>query len=226
MSNPILTAENISKSFHDGDNNLEILKCLDFYLEPGEKVAILGSSGSGKSTLLHILAGLDQPSAGRVKLDDKNLSHLSENKLAKIRNKSLGFIYQFHHLLPEFTAIENIAMPLLIAGKEFEEAFSIATKYLKDVDLENRANHKPAQLSGGERQRVAIARALVNNPKCVLADEPTGNLDEKNAQNVFELLLELNKKYKTSMVLVTHDKLLAEKLDKVYMLNHGKLILQ
>lgn len=179
MSNPIIIAENISKSFHDGDNTLEILRYLDFTLEAGEKVAILGSSGSGKSTLLHILAGLDKPSAGRVKLNNKVLQNMSENKLADLRNKTLGFVYQFHHLLPEFSALENIAMPLLIGGNEFEESFNIAGKFLKEVGLEDRANHKPAQLSGGERQRVALARALVNTPKCMLADEPTGNLDEK-----------------------------------------------
>ncbi len=226
MSNPIIIAENVSKSFHDGDNTLEILNCLSFKLEPGEKVAILGASGSGKSTLLHILAGLDKPTSGRVKLNNKILENMSESKLASLRNKSLGFVYQFHHLLPEFSALENVAMPLLIAGNEFDESFSVASGFLKEVGLENRENHKPSQLSGGERQRVALARALVNIPKCVLADEPTGNLDEKNAANVFELLVELNKKHNTSMLLVTHDISLAKKLDKIYVLNHGKLMLQ
>lgn len=223
MNNTILRAENISKSFHDGDNTLDILKFLDFSLRKGEMVSILGSSGSGKSTLLHILAGLDSPTAGQVTLNNTVINVLNESAKAKLRNEHLGFVYQFHHLLPEFTALENVAMPLLISGLEFESALEKAEQYLKKVDLGNRAQHKPSNLSGGERQRVAIARALVTKPKCVLADEPTGNLDESNAENVFELLLELNSECNTSLILVTHDRKLANRLDISYELLHGKL---
>jgi lipoprotein-releasing system ATP-binding protein len=223
MSNTVLQADNISKSFSDGDKTLEILKCLDLRLEKGEKVAIYGPSGSGKSTLLHILAGLDTPTSGMVRLANTVLNNLSENQKAILRNKNLGFIYQFHHLLPEFNAVENIAMPLLIAGNEFDESLQQAQTLLKKVGLENRAKHKPSNLSGGERQRVAIARAMVHKPKCILADEPTGNLDEDNAKNIFDLLLELNEAAKTAMIMVTHDKNLAKHLDHVYVLNHGKL---
>lgn len=224
MSNIILKAENVSKTFIDGDKQLEILKFLNLDLARGEKIAILGSSGSGKSTLLHILAGLDNPTGGRVTLNNKILANLSENQRARLRNKSLGFIYQFHHLLPEFTAQENVAMPLLISGAEFDESMTAASNYLEKVGLKDRLSHKPSNLSGGERQRVAIARAMINNPECILADEPTGNLDESNALNVLEILLELNTENETSMVLVTHDESLAKRLDKVYTLNHGKLV--
>jgi lipoprotein-releasing system ATP-binding protein len=223
MNNILLKAENISKIFNDGDNSLEILKCLNLELAIGEKIAILGQSGSGKSTLLHILAGLDDPSSGKVKFNNKIIGSLSQNQRAQLRNNNIGFIFQFHHLLPEFTALENIAMPLLIAGSEFDDAMEQASNYLKKVKLEQRADHKPSALSGGERQRIAIARAMINQPKCILADEPTGNLDEYNAENIFELLLELNSEVNTSMILVTHDKSLSAKLDKTYVLNNGKL---
>lgn len=226
MNKIILKAENISKSYNDGDNYLEIIKCLNFELSAGEMTAILGASGSGKSTLLHILAGLDQPTSGIIKFSNKVISKLSENQLAKNRNKNIGFIYQFHHLLAEFTAEENVAMPLLIAGEYFNDSLKKAAALLSEVGLTDRANSKPSQLSGGERQRVAIARAMINQPKCIFADEPTGNLDENNRDNVLQLLLDLNKKYNTSMVLVTHDDNIAKQLDKTYYLNHGKLELK
>jgi len=219
----LIYANNISKVFNDGDRDLQVLNKLDFKLKQGERVAVLGSSGSGKSTLLHILAGLDNPTTGVVNIDNNNLNELSENKRASLRNKHLGFIYQFHHLLPEFSAIENIAMPLLIRGDEFDLAFDKAAEQLEKIGLTDRAEHRPGQLSGGERQRVAIARALITEPQCIFADEPTGNLDEDNAKNVFNLLLELNKQTNTSIVLVTHDSKLAEQLDQVYTLNHGAL---
>lgn len=225
MNNILLKAENISKIFNDGDNTLEILKQLNLELAVSEKIAILGQSGSGKSTLLHILAGLDDPSGGRVKFANKIMGNLSQNQRATLRNNNIGFIFQFHHLLPEFTALENVAMPLLIAGSEFDEAMEQANNYLKKVKLEQRAEHKPAALSGGERQRIAIARAMINKPKCILADEPTGNLDENNALNVFDLLLELNYEQNTSMILVTHDKNLSARLDKTYILNNGNLLI-
>ena len=178
MSNNLISAENISKVYTDGANELTILQNLHFHVARGEKVAILGASGSGKSTLLHILAGLDNPTTGTVSIGKYLINKQNENSRADIRNKNLGFVYQFHHLLPEFTAIENVAMPLLIRGEEFEGSLHLAQKYLAKVGLTDRQGHKPSELSGGERQRVAIARALIAKPKCILADEPTGNLDE------------------------------------------------
>lgn len=222
-SDYIIDAQKISKSYKDGESELKILQSLNFQVKAGEKIAVLGASGSGKSTLLHILAGLDNPTSGNVYVDNIHLNKQSEDARARIRNKKFGFIYQFHHLLPEFTALENVAMPLLIRGDEFEQSYELAKKYLDKVGLAKRCQHKPSELSGGERQRVAIARALITEPLCVLADEPTGNLDEANAQNVFDLFLDLNENSKTSIVLVTHDKNLAEQLDTVYYLNSGKL---
>lgn len=219
----LIVAKNISKVFHDGDNQLQILHELNFNLERGEKVAILGASGSGKSTLLHILAGLDKPTTGQVYIEDTKLDDLNESSLAALRNKKLGFIYQFHHLLPEFTALENVAMPLLIRGVSFDKALSEAKQCLKKIKLSERIDFKPAKLSGGERQRVAIARSLISKPKCILADEPTGNLDENNAKNVFNLLLDINRESQTGFILVTHDVELAKKLDTIYVLNQGRL---
>ena len=224
MSNYLISAKNISKIYNDGSGELAILQDLNFNLQRGEKVAILGASGSGKSTLLHILAGLDNPTSGVVNISKYELNSQNENSRAEIRNKYLGFVYQFHHLLPEFSAVENVAMPLFIRGEEFEASLLLAEKCLAKVDLADRLEHRPSELSGGERQRVAIARALITRPKCILADEPTGNLDEENAARVFELFLELNKDTNTSIVLVTHDHRLAERLDKVYYLNHGVLV--
>ncbi len=223
MSNYLISARNVSKIYNDGTSELRILNDLNFNIQKGEKVAILGSSGSGKSTLLHILAGLDNPTSGVINIGKYELNGQNENSRAEIRNKYLGFVYQFHHLLPEFSAVENVAMPLLIRGEEFESSLELAEKCLFKVDLADRLEHRPSELSGGERQRVAIARALITKPKCILADEPTGNLDEENAERVFQLFLDLNKDSNTSIVLVTHDHRLAEQLDKVYYLNHGTL---
>ncbi|MBP9722287.1 MAG: ABC transporter ATP-binding protein [Gammaproteobacteria bacterium] len=223
LDKPIIIAQNISKIYNDGNSELKILQDLNLTVHRGEKVAILGSSGSGKSTLLHILAGLDNPTTGTVIVGKNNLGDQNEDSRANLRNQNFGFIYQFHHLLPEFTAVENVAMPLLIRGEEFESSLHLAKKYLDKVELSSRYDHKPSELSGGERQRVAIARALITKPKCILADEPTGNLDEENARIVFELFLDLNANSNTSIILVTHDQTLAAQLDTIYYLNYGKL---
>jgi lipoprotein-releasing system ATP-binding protein len=223
VNNYLIDAQGISKIYHDGESELIILHDLNFKIKHGEKIAILGASGSGKSTLLHILAGLDNPTTGTVSIDNINVNQQSDDIRANIRNTNLGFVYQFHHLLPEFNAVENVAMPLLIRGQSFESSLELAKEYLNKVGLSNRKNHKPGELSGGERQRVAIARALVSKPKCILADEPTGNLDEQNAKTVFQLFLDLNKEDNASIILVTHDQNLARQLDKVYYLNKGML---
>ncbi|MFT7532203.1 MAG: lipoprotein-releasing system ATP-binding protein [Gammaproteobacteria bacterium] len=210
----VLECSNISKVFSEGDLHVEVLKNIDFTIKPGEKVAIVGSSGAGKSTLLHILGGLSRPSSGSVTLKGQELFKLGEKKRGELRNRSLGFIYQFHHLLPEFTALENVAMPLLIRRVGTPEAFAIAEKILVRVGLDHRLQHKPGELSGGERQRTAVARALVTGPDCVLADEPTGNLDHTSAENIFQLLLEISADNNTSVVTVTHDLKLAQRMDR------------
>ncbi|MFT5113813.1 MAG: lipoprotein-releasing system ATP-binding protein [Parasphingorhabdus sp.] len=210
----VLECSNISKVFSEGDLHVEVLKNIDFTIKPGEKVAIVGSSGAGKSTLLHILGGLSKPSSGSVTLKGQELFKLGEKKRGELRNRSLGFIYQFHHLLPEFTALENVAMPLLIRRVGTPEAFAIAEKILVRVGLDHRLQHKPGELSGGERQRTAVARALVTGPDCVLADEPTGNLDHTSAENIFQLLLEISADNNTSVVTVTHDLKLAQRMDR------------
>lgn len=225
MSNPILQAVGLSKVFSEAGKTVHVFKDLDFELTQGETVAIIGRSGAGKSTLLHILGGLDDASSGEVAINGKNWNKFNENQRSKLRNESLGFIYQFHHLLPEFTALENVAMPLLLQGIAIDEATNRAHYLLTRVGLASRVEHKLAELSGGERQRVAIVRAMVNNPSCILADEPTGNLDNQTADLVFNLLIELNQELKTSLVLVTHDRQLAQRLDKVYQLEQGKLVL-
>lgn len=210
----VLECSNISKVFSEGDLHVEVLKNIDFTIKSGEKVAIVGSSGAGKSTLLHILGGLSRPSSGSVTLKGQELFKLGEKKRGELRNRSLGFIYQFHHLLPEFTALENVAMPLLIRRVGTPEAFAIAEKILVRVGLDHRLQHKPGELSGGERQRTAVARALVTGPDCVLADEPTGNLDHTSAENIFQLLLEISADNNTSVVTVTHDLKLAQRMDR------------
>jgi len=218
----MLRAVNIEKIFHDGiRDDLHVLNDVNFSLDKAETSAIIGSSGSGKTTLLNILGGLDKPTSGKVMLNDVDVHKLSEKQRCTVRNEHFGFIYQFHHLLPEFTALENVAMPLLIKGSSVDQAQQRAEKVLADVGLNKRLHHKPSELSGGERQRAAIARALIHQPDCILADEPTGNLDRKNAEQAIDLIINLNKEYNTSLVIVTHDLKIAERMDTVYTLEDG-----
>lgn len=209
--------------YSEGPNDVEVLQNVDLQIDYGERIAIVGASGSGKSTLLHLLGGLDLPTSGAVWIDGQEISGVSDKKRGDIRNKYLGFVYQFHHLLPEFTAIENVAMPLLIRGVDTSEATAHASALLTQIGLGHRLEHRPIELSGGERQRAAIARALVSNPGCVLADEPTGNLDHKTAETVFDMMLELNERSNTALVMVTHDLGLADRMDKIYQLEDGIL---
>ncbi|MEQ4708231.1 lipoprotein-releasing ABC transporter ATP-binding protein LolD [Providencia huaxiensis] len=220
---PLLVCENLSKTYQEGTLSTQVLKNVSFSMGLGEMMAIVGSSGSGKSTLLHLLGGLDTPSEGNVIFRGQHINQLSSDERAAIRNKDLGFIYQFHHLLPDFTALENVAMPLLIGKVAKETAFSKATEMLEAVGLAHRAGHRPSELSGGERQRVAIARALVNEPALVLADEPTGNLDLRNADAIFELLGELNRIQRTAFLVVTHDMTLARRLSRQLEMRDGHL---
>ena len=219
----LLTCTNISKTYQDGKLENTVLKGVDITVNEGELLAIVGSSGSGKSTLLHIMGALDVPTQGAVLYKNKNVHELNDNDQAKWRNQQLGFIYQFHHLLSEFTALENVAMPLLIAGDKIKVATEKANDMLIKVGLEHRVKHKPSELSGGERQRVAIARALINSPKLVLADEPTGNLDAKSAESIYQLLRTLNQELGTAFVVVTHDQALAAKLDRQELMISGIL---
>ncbi|MCW8399765.1 lipoprotein-releasing ABC transporter ATP-binding protein LolD [Legionella sp. PATHC038] len=223
MSDIILNATKLCKSYNDGASKIEVLRGIDLSIAKGERLAIIGPSGSGKSTLLHLMGGLDKPTTGDVLIKDVNWQKVNEKQRCRLRNQGLGFIYQFHHLLPEFTALENVAMPLLLANISVKDATAEASKMLDDVGLKERKTHKPAQLSGGERQRVAIARALVHQPYCVLADEPTGNLDQTTATKVFDLMLELNRKMNTALVIVTHDQQLAKQMDRVLVLGDGLL---
>ena len=219
----VIRAEQLGKTYAEGTLHTPVFDGLDFAVAKGETVAILGASGAGKSTLLHLLGGLDVPTSGEVYVAGQKMSALSDAARGRLRNKSLGFVYQFHHLLPEFTALENVMMPVLLAGEAVLAARQRAQALLESVGLGHRLQHKPGELSGGERQRAAVARALVNNPACVLGDEPTGNLDEATAANVFAQMLELNRAQGTSLVLVTHDRRLARKLDRVMELRQGKL---
>jgi len=223
MNDLVISAQGLSKNYNEGPGSLQIFSDLDFELKPGESVGIVGSSGAGKTTLLNILGGLDSASNGHVSLCGEDLTQCSDKALTRIRNKHLGFVYQFHHLLSEFTATENVAMPLYIAGMRRSLANQKAKDLLGKVGLAARSEHKPSELSGGERQRVAIARALVNDPKCVLMDEPTGNLDEATAQSIQQLMLSLQTELNTSFVVVTHDLRLASKMDRVLLMEQGKL---
>ena len=219
----VIRCRGLAKTYQEGDLVTPVFANLDLSVLRGETVAIVGASGAGKSTLLHLLGGLDTPTAGEVFVAGQKMSALSDAARGELRNRALGFVYQFHHLLPEFTALENVMLPVLLGGAAVPDASQRARSLLESVGLGHRLEHKPGELSGGERQRAAVARALVNTPACVLGDEPTGNLDEKTAATVFELMLELNRAKRTSLVLVTHDRRLARRLDRVLELHEGKL---
>lgn len=221
--NMVIRADGISRGFRQGPKRVEVLKDVSLQVPAGTSMAIVGASGAGKSTLLHILGGLDKPDQGDVFVDEQSLWQMSDRERSDMRNSRMGFIYQFHHLLPEFTALENVAMPLLIRGESTHEAAKKAGDLLEKVGLGQRLDHKPGELSGGERQRAAVARALVGNPGCVLGDEPTGNLDERTANNVFNQLLELNTELNTSLILVTHDMRLAARMNQGFELHLGRL---
>ena len=219
----VIQCQNVGKTYDDGSLKVEVLRNIDFQVASGEGIGIIGASGSGKSTLLHILGGLDKPTSGEVKIQGQGLNSLSQVAIGRLRNRHLGFVYQFHHLLPEFSALENVMMPLLVARKSRAEAQAAAAEILEKVGLGSRKTHRPGELSGGERQRAAIARALVTKPDCLLADEPTGNLDRKNATHVLEMMLELKRELGTALIVVTHDEQLAKRFDRVLTMDDGSL---
>ena len=219
----VIQCQNGGKTYDDGSLKVEVLRNIDFQVASGEGIGIIGASGSGKSTLLHILGGLDKPTSGEVKIQGQGLNSLSQVAIGRLRNRHLGFVYQFHHLLPEFSALENVMMPLLVARKSRAEAQAAAAEILEKVGLGSRQTHRPGELSGGERQRAAIARALVTKPDCLLADEPTGNLDRKNATHALEMMLELKHELGTALIVVTHDEQLAKRFDRVLTMDDGSL---
>ena len=223
MSNWVIDCQKVCKTYQDGGLNVDVLHDLMLQIQAGESVGIIGSSGSGKSTLLHLLGGLDEPSSGSITLMEQEIAKLSQTKLGQLRNQYLGFVYQFHHLLAEFTALENVMMPLLIGRMSTQDAKVQAALMLEKVGLGQRMMHRPAELSGGERQRAAIARALVKRPKCLLADEPTGNLDRRNACHVLDMMLELQAELDTALVVVTHDDELAQRFGRVLVMQDGSL---
>lgn len=218
-----LECRHLAKRFDDAGVTIEVLRDVNLSVNPGERVAVVGRSGAGKSTLLHLLGGLDVPSAGEVWVEGKNMAMLNERERGRLRNRSLGFVYQFHHLLPEFTALENVAVPLLVRREAPHSALAKAGALLDKVGLGGRLHHKPGELSGGERQRAAVARALVTQPRCILADEPTGNLDQDTADHIHRLLVDLNTEFKTSFIIVTHNAALSTLMQRTYVLEHGVL---
>jgi len=218
MNKLLFKCSKICKNFYQGGRTIEVLKDIDFSLEKSSSVAITGPSGSGKTTLLNVLSGLDSPTSGKIIFNQSDIQNLNEKEKALIRNKEIGFVYQFHHLLPEFTALENVSLPMLISGIQNEEALEKSNYLLKRINLNNRVNHKPSELSGGERQRVAVARALSNSPSCLMMDEPTGDLDTYNALNTVETILELSQELKVSLIIATHDVSLSSKMDRIFSL--------
>lgn len=218
MNNLLFKCSKICKNFYQGEGVVEVLKDIDFSLEKSSSVAITGPSGSGKTTLLNVLSGLDSPTSGEIIFNKNDIENLNEKEKALMRNKEIGFVYQFHHLLPEFTALENVSLPMLISGIHSKEALEKSNYLLKKVNLNNRTNHKPSELSGGERQRVAVARALSNSPSCLIMDEPTGDLDTYNALNTVETILELSQELKVSLIIATHDVSLSSKMDRIFSL--------
>ena len=221
----VMESIDLCKSFNDGNGSrLDVLVDVNLTVRAGEKIAIVGASGSGKSTLLHCMGGLDMPSSGQVIIEEEDISRISEVRRCRLRNRNLGFIYQFHHLLPEFSAQENVAMPALIRGLNPGQAMNQAKLLLEKVGMTGRLHHKPSELSGGERQRVAIVRSVINEPRCIFADEPTGNLDRATAEQAMQVLMRLNNEYSTSLIVVTHDMAIAEKMDKIYTIDNGRLL--